>query len=112
VAFASSPEIKAYAEYSCAKQLESSQLQKSRPCPTKTKEKADSGGWEHVVVALGGLQRTSKYNEVESGRRSGTRKGWLDSSVKEKARGIRKIKACWSCWIQKAIVRLSQQLYV
>ena len=36
--------------------------------------------------------------------RSGIRKGKLDPETAEKARRIRRMKACWNCWIQKVPV--------
>lgn len=69
----------------------------------KEKEK-DVNAWEHTVVSKGGLQFVSENVKDEVDVRSGIRKGKLDPETAEKARRIRRMKACWNCWIQKVPV--------
>jgi hypothetical protein len=71
----------------------------------KGKEK-DVNAWEHTVVSKGGLQFVSENVKDEVDMRSGIRKGKLDPETAEKARRIRRMKACWNCWIQKVPVSL------
>ncbi|TVY55292.1 hypothetical protein LCER1_G004398 [Lachnellula cervina] len=66
----------------------------------KGKERAKERGWEHAVVQKGGLQLIMNPEE-QTGQRGGCRKGKLDPEAAEKARKIRRITACWNCWIQK-----------
>jgi hypothetical protein len=74
-----------------------------RTSSAKGKEKDHSPGWEHVVVAKGGLLRVSEIPKKEN---RGCRTGELDYETKEKARRIRSMHACWSCWNQKVPVSL------
>jgi hypothetical protein len=119
VAFAPSPGPigELYAEYESAsappspETSKSSQSMDKRSYSRKTakrKEKDSSPGWEHNVVAKGGLCRVSEIPEDDTKRKSGVRNGKLNPQTKEKARRIRKISACWICWIQKVPVSLSQ----
>ncbi|CZR58090.1 uncharacterized protein PAC_07980 [Phialocephala subalpina] len=73
---------------------------RSKKASGKGKEK-DVSGWEHTVVSKGGLQFVSENVKEEVDMRSGIRKGKLDPETAEKARRIRRMKACWNCWIQK-----------
>ncbi|TVY38797.1 hypothetical protein LSUB1_G005890 [Lachnellula subtilissima] len=66
----------------------------------KGKERVKERGWEHAVVQKGGLQLILNREEQTS-QRGGCRKGKLDPEAAEKARKIRRITACWNCWIQK-----------
>ena len=114
-AFAPSPgpNGELYAEYGTSLQTspgrrKSSQSQEKRSrsgrtSSSKGKEKDHSPGWEHVVVAKGGLLRVSEIPKTET---RGCRKGELDHETKERARRIRKLHACWNCWNQKVPVRL------
>jgi hypothetical protein len=78
------------------------------PRSSKEKELSNSSGWEHVVVAKGGLPSLSAGNgEDEARRQNDRRPGRLDPQTKERARRIRRVGACWSCWIQKVPVSLS-----
>ena len=70
---------------------------------TKGKGKDHSPRWEHVVAAKGGLRKMSEIPKKET---RGCRTGELDHETKEKARRIRKLHACWNCWIQKVPVSL------
>jgi len=112
VAFAPSPGPNAefYAKSESASVPPSPESRKSTQSPeeksfpgrtAKGKEKVNSPRWEHIVVSKGGLHRMSEIPEVDSKRKSGVRNGKLDPKTKEKARRIRKISACWTCWIQK-----------
>jgi hypothetical protein len=74
-----------------------------RTSSAKGKEKDHSPGWEHVVVAKGGLLRVSEIPKKEN---RGCRTGELDYETKERARRIRSIHACWNCWNQKVTVSL------
>jgi hypothetical protein len=108
VAFAPSPEPspEVYTEYPSTEHSKSSRLNKSRTSERiHSSTKGEKKGWEHVVVAKGGLHHVSEASEAGSTRRMGVRTGLLDPVAKEKARRIR---ACWSCWVQKVPVRLSQ----
>jgi hypothetical protein len=69
------------------------------------KEKSASPGWEHIVVEKGGLKVMSegKYEDTNHGT-GGRRKGKLDKKAADKAAIIRKMKACWPCWILKVPV--------
>lgn len=55
-------------------------------------------------MSKGGLQFVSENVKDEVDMRSGIRKGKLDPETAEKARRIRRMKACWNCWIQKVPV--------
>ena len=70
---------------------------------TKGKEKAVTQEWEHIVIRQDGLKCLSEHHE-DHRKRHGVRTGALDPQAKEKARKIRKIKACWNCWVQKVPV--------
>jgi hypothetical protein len=71
---------------------------------SKGKGKSTSLTWEHTTVASGGLTRVIENDNAHSKHRSGVRNGRLPLETAEKARRIRKIKACWNCWIQKVPV--------
>lgn len=77
---------------------------RSKKAGGKGKEKDASHVWEHTVVSKGGLQFVSENVKEEVDMRSGIRKGKLDPETAEKARRIRRMKACWNCWIQKVPV--------
>jgi hypothetical protein len=76
-----------------------------RPKPiSKGKAKATEHGWEHhSVIQRGGLQLMTKPEENPT-QRPGIRRGKLDPDAAEKARKIRRMTACWNCWIQKVPV--------
>ena len=84
-------------------QTQEKQSRSGRTSSSKGKEKDHSPGWEHVVVAKGGLLRVSEIPKKET---RGCRTGELDHEAKEKARRIRKVHACWNCWTQKVPVSL------
>jgi hypothetical protein len=77
------------------------QSRSARISSAKGKEKDSSPGWEHVVVAKGGLRKMSEIPKKET---RGCRTGELDNKTKEKARRIRKVHACWNCWTLKVPV--------
>jgi len=85
----------------------------SRPAKStlKGKERAKPNGWEHAVVQKGGLQLIMNPDEQTS-QRGGCRKGKLDPEAAEKARKIRRLTACWNCWIQKVPVHILEPLHV
>jgi hypothetical protein len=78
-----------------------------RPKPiSKSKPKTTEHGWEHhSIIQRGGVQLMAKPEEKPI-QRSGIRKGKLDPDAAEKARKIRRMTACWNCWIQKVPVGL------
>lgn len=91
--------------------LSKSRVEKSRaskktggkPTKPKTKTKAKELTWEHAAICKDGLRFVSENREDEE-KRTGVRSGKLDPDVAEKAKRMRKIKACWKCWIQKVPV--------
>jgi hypothetical protein len=89
-------------ETSKSSQSQEKRTRSGRTSSTKRKEREQ--GWEHVVVAQGGLLKVSEISEEEPRRPTGCRTGGLDPKTKEKARRIRKVGACWSCWVQKVPV--------
>jgi hypothetical protein len=69
--------------------------------------KAKEISWQHTVVKNGGLHSVFDVPVEEPGKNQrtfGVRKGALDPDTKEKARKIRKLKACWGCWMLKVPV--------
>jgi hypothetical protein len=67
--------------------------------------------WEHIVVRKGGLERVCEHVQKEASQKSfGCRKGKLQPEVKEKARRVRKLGACWPCWVLK--VPVSHQYWI
>jgi hypothetical protein len=115
VAFAPSPGplVDFYIEHASAGVTPSPKVNTSSPSrekrfhPGKTpsaKGKDRSAGWEHTVVAKGGLQRVVETPEEEQRKKGGVRTGALDPIAKEKARRIRQMRACWNCWVQKVPV--------
>jgi hypothetical protein len=63
----------------------------------------DTRGWEIAVVKDGGMLVYG--NSVEGRSKFGRTKGkHLDKPVAEKAARVRKVGACWNCWVQKASV--------
>lgn len=114
VAFALSPEPNGefFADYRTSvppspEASEASQSREKRSRKAKsssTQGKGKEPGWEHVVVAKGGWYTMSEIPEEESRRSGGCRTGKLDPKTKEKAHRIRKIKACWPCYIAKVPV--------
>jgi hypothetical protein len=114
-AFVPSPEPSAelVAENSHHKSSQNRQASKPRVAKKKSrslkgKGKANSHEWEHMVVAKGGLQHVYTQDDEESIKKPHRiRMGKLDPQTKEKARRMRRIRACWNCWIQKVPVRLS-----
>jgi hypothetical protein len=71
---------------------------------SKPKAKTTEHGWEHhSVIQRGGVQLMTKPEEKPV-QRSGIRRGKLDPDAAEKARKIRRMTACWNCWIQKVPV--------
>jgi hypothetical protein len=87
--------------------------QGSRPAKStsKGKERAKASNWEHAVIQKGGLQLIMNPDE-QTNQRGGCRKGKLDPEAAEKARKIRRITACWNCWIQKVPVHIPEPLHV
>ena len=76
---------------------------------SKGKEKADPG-WEHTVIRKDGLTFISEVSSSDSSQdRYGRRKGKLDAKAAAKARKIRKLGACWDCWVMKVPVSLPFQ---
>ena len=63
-----------------------------------------SPGWEHIVVEKGGLKIVSERRDEEGSHSGGRRTGKLDKEAKEKAARVRKMKACWTCWLLKVPV--------
>jgi hypothetical protein len=62
-------------------------------------------GWEHTVVRKDGLAQLLEYTREEaSPKRFGCRKGELPPETKEKVRRVRKLGACWTCWVLKVPV--------
>ncbi|KAH7409147.1 hypothetical protein BKA64DRAFT_704932 [Cadophora sp. MPI-SDFR-AT-0126] len=86
--------------------LSKSRVEKSRASkktvgkPIKGKRKTKELTWEHAAIGKDGLRFVSENREDEE-KRTGVRSGKLDPDVAEKAKRMRKIKACWKCWIQK-----------
>ncbi|PVH78181.1 hypothetical protein DL98DRAFT_516856 [Cadophora sp. DSE1049] len=86
--------------------LSKSRVEKSRASkkisgkPIKGKSKTKELTWEHAAICKDGLRFVSENREDEE-KRTGVRSGKLDPDVAEKAKRMRKIKACWKCWIQK-----------
>lgn len=88
--------------------VKKSRSSKATPGPTgKGKGKSKQLMWEHAAVSKDGLCFLSEHKEEEEKQRSGVRNGKLDPEVAEKAKRMRKLKACWKCWIQKVPVSLS-----
>jgi hypothetical protein len=83
-----------------------------RPKPiSKGKAKAIEHGWEHhSVIQRGGVPLMTKPEEKVT-QRSGIRRGKLDPDAAEKARKIRRMTACWNCWIQKVPVGVHLMAY-
>lgn len=79
-----------------------SREQSSRPKKSSFKgiERARGRAWENTVIQKGGVQLIMN-SEEHINQRGGVRKGKLDPDAAEKARKIRRITACWNCWIQK-----------
>ncbi|CAG8957001.1 hypothetical protein HYFRA_00012481 [Hymenoscyphus fraxineus] len=77
---------------------------KSRPprLPAKGRgKKPITHTWEHhSVVQQDGFALLTKPQE-QAKVRHGVRKGKLDPDAAEKARKVRRLTACWNCWIQK-----------
>lgn len=58
--------------------------------------------WEHTVVEKGGLTQLFEHTQEEpKQKRFGCRKGELPPATKEKVRRVRKLGACWPCWVLK-----------
>jgi hypothetical protein len=68
----------------------------------KDPQLASDVGWEHISVGQNGVSVAS--SEQSAQRRLGMRTAKLDPETKEKALRIRKIRACWNCWVQKVPV--------
>ena len=68
----------------------------------KDPQLASDVGWEHISVDQNGVSVAS--SEQSAQRRLGMRTAKLDPETKEKALRIRKIRACWNCWVQKVPV--------
>jgi hypothetical protein len=81
---------------------------KAHSTNTSTKSmKAKGISWQHTVVMKGGVQSVLELAEEKPSKRPravGVRKGALDPKAKEKARRVRRMKACWGCWILKVPV--------
>ncbi|RDL41411.1 uncharacterized protein BP5553_01390 [Venustampulla echinocandica] len=68
---------------------------------TKRKRKTKEQEWKHhSIIRRGGVQLMKVPDEPKS-QRPGVRKGRLDPQVAENARKVRKLTACWNCWMQK-----------
>ncbi|KAL2068770.1 hypothetical protein VTL71DRAFT_15108 [Oculimacula yallundae] len=67
----------------------------------KEKRKPIELTWEHAAFTKGWLSFVPETGTEEDTHRNGVRNGPLDSEVKEKAKRMRQLKACWKCWIQK-----------
>ncbi|KAK0110729.1 hypothetical protein ONS96_002328 [Cadophora gregata f. sp. sojae] len=67
---------------------------------SKAKTNTTELTWEHAAICKDGLCFVSENREDEE-KRIGVRSGKLDPNVAEKAKRMRKLKACWKCWIQK-----------
>jgi hypothetical protein len=114
VAFAPSPGPNGefYADYKTsvppspeATEVPKNQEKRSYPeWAPSSKGKGKEPSWEHVVVAKGGLLTVSEIPDEETRRSGGYRTGKLDPQTKEKAHRIRKMGACWKCWIGKVPV--------
>ena len=70
----------------------------------KRTDKAVSPGWEHIVIGKGGLKTVSERKCEEHHGTGGRRKRKLEKEAKEKAARVRKVKACWNCWLLKVPV--------
>lgn len=83
------------------------------PSKAKGKGKAiSSHSWEHhSVVQKDGLALMTKPPE-RSAIRQGIRKGKLDPEAADKARQVRRMTACWNCWIQKVPVIIPSSMIV
>jgi hypothetical protein len=81
----------------------SSRSSKLERVPSRN-EKAVSPGWEHIVVGEGGPKIVRERKDDEHHASGGRRKGKLEKKVKEKAARVRKVKACWTCWLLKVPV--------
>lgn len=74
------------------------------PSKAKGKGKVISHSWEHhSVVQKDGFALMTKPPE-KSAIRPGIRRGKLDPEAANKARQVRRMTACWNCWIQKVPV--------
>jgi hypothetical protein len=63
------------------------------------------------VIQNDGLRRISEISSGDSSQEKyGRRKGKLDAKAAEKARRIRKVKACWDCWVMKVPVSYSLRI--
>jgi hypothetical protein len=91
-----------------SKKLESKLNRRAKPISKpKPKSKPTEHSWEHhSIVQRGGVQLMTKPEQKPT-QRSGIRRGKLDPDAAEKARKIRRMTACWNCWIQKVPVGLS-----
>lgn len=78
-----------------------------KPPPKASKVKALS--WQHIVINKGGLQAlaTEDMERDADQKPFGVRSGALDPVTKMKAGKMRKIHACWGCWILKVPVSTS-----
>jgi hypothetical protein len=78
-----------------------------RKTSAKSERKEDSAnqGWEHVVIAKGGLIQMSDI--PKQGGRVGRRTRKLSCGDKTNASRIRKTTACFNCWTKNISVRLS-----
>jgi hypothetical protein len=64
-------------------------------------------GWEITVIRKDGLQTVSENIQQESNQRtSGCRRGKLLPENRDKAQRVRKLGACWRCWVLKVPVSL------
>jgi hypothetical protein len=63
------------------------------------------------VIQNDGLRRISEISSGDSSQEKyGRRKGKLDAKAAEKARRIRKVGACWYCWVMKVPVSFSLRI--
>jgi hypothetical protein len=71
-------------------------------------EPASNTHWHNsIVTPEGQLKYLPGLAAAETNRR-GVRDGHLHPKAAQKAHDLRKIHACWTCWIAKAPVSLSR----
>ena len=68
--------------------------------------------WEHTVIEKGGLMIVNEGGPgpENHGRRGGRRKP-LPEEVKKKVARVRKVGACWPCWLLKMPVSAASTKY-
>lgn len=68
--------------------------------------------WEHNFLADGSLQNRKERNKQNKDHCRGRRSGPLSLATAKKAVQVRKIGACWRCWIQHVPVRLQNAIFL